>query len=80
MSCCGSKRQAFLPPQNNFSADHQERPIVYVKFRYTGKSSMSVTGGMTGHRYRFLHPGDEVMVDARDAPGMGAVPNVVFSV
>ena len=51
-------------------------PIVYVKFRYIGKSSMSVTGGMTGHKYRFPYPGDEVLVDGRDAPGMAAVPNV----
>ena len=72
MSCCGSKRQTFLPPPNNFSTGHTEMPIVYVKFRYIGKSSMSVTGGMTGHKYRFPYPGDEVLVDGRDAPGMAA--------
>lgn len=77
MSCCGSKRQTFLPPPTSYSTVvSQETPVVFVKFRYNGQRSMLVTGGATSLRYRFAHPGDEVMVDQRDVPGMAAVPHV----
>ena len=77
MSCCGSKRQSFLPEtSDNSAASAVSEAIVYVKFRYTGQRSMVVTGGMTGARYRFPAPGAEAMVDHRDAPGMVAVPNM----
>lgn len=76
MSCCGSKRQTFLPHYPTITTSGGETPVVFVKFRYTGQRSMAVTGGMTGQRYRFPNPGDEVMIDGRDASGMAAVPNV----
>ncbi len=76
MSCCGSKRQTFLPPSHRFSPNIAETEIVFVKFRYTGQRGIAVTGGVTGNTYRFFHSGDEVMVDGRDVSGMAAVPNV----
>ena len=78
MSCCGSKRRDFLPPSSDpFSSVAQAAEVVFVTFRYTGQRGIAVTGGATGRKYRFLNPGDEVQVDARDAPGMSAVPNTV---
>ena len=77
MSCCGSKRRDFLPPSNHFSTPVQAADVVFVTFRYTGQQGIAVTGGVTGRKYRFLNPGDEVQVDGRDAPGMSAVPNTV---
>jgi len=76
MSCCGSKRQTFLPTYHNVTTSGGDTPVVFVKFRYTGQRSMAVTGGITGQRYRFAQSGDEVMVDKRDTPGMAAVPHV----
>lgn len=43
-------------------------------FQYTGTTGATVTGGVTGRRYRFDHPGAIVAVDARDARSLAAVP------
>lgn len=45
-----------------------------IKFRYTGQSALSVTGTITGRRYRFNKPEEEQPVDFRDAPSMLMVP------
>jgi hypothetical protein len=45
-------------------------------FEYVGSTGMTVIGPMTGRRYRFDRPGATIAVDRRDAPGVGAVPNV----
>lgn len=74
MSCCGSKRQTFLPQSSPVSTPTAEISVAWINFRYTGQRSMMVTGGITGQRYRFPNPGEVVPVDGRDAPGMGAVP------
>lgn len=79
MNCCGSKRQAFLPTSDRMPQNIPEKDLVFVKFRYTGQRGIAVTGGVTGNKYRFYHSGDEVLVDGRDAAGMGAVPDVVRS-
>jgi hypothetical protein len=36
-----------------------------------------VTGGVTRQVYRFINPGDEVLIDRRDTPGMVYVSNVM---
>lgn len=43
-------------------------------FQYTGTTAATVTGGATGRRYRFEHPGAIVTVDARDRRSLAAVP------
>jgi hypothetical protein len=52
-----SNRQAFAAPQQ------QPRQVSFV---YAGNTSMSVTGPVSGIRYRFDKPGARVEVDARD--------------
>jgi hypothetical protein len=47
-----------------------------VNYEYTGKSGLSVTGGITGKKYRFNYPGDVQLIDYRDAPVMAAVPHL----
>jgi hypothetical protein len=37
---------------------------------------MTVIGPATGSRYRFGQPGAKVVVDARDAAALSAVPNL----
>lgn len=73
MSCCNSKRQ------NWQNAPATSSPS-YSKFRYIGKSSLTVTGGVTRQVYYFTIPGAEAMIDQRDVPGMSGVPNVVHVV
>jgi hypothetical protein len=45
-------------------------------FEYTGKTALAVKGPITRVNYRFSEPGARVRVDASDAPGLAAVPNV----
>lgn len=45
-----------------------------IKFIYTGHSALTVTGTVTGSRYRFNNPGAQQPVDFRDAPSMLMVP------
>jgi len=44
-----------------------------VSFSYTGNSALTVTGGVTGKRYRFAFPGDIKQIDYRDASGMQSI-------
>lgn len=46
----------------------------HVHFEYIGQTALSVTGSVSGRKYRFLFQGDRQLIDYRDAPGMMAVP------
>jgi hypothetical protein len=37
-------------------------------FEHIGKTGLTVTGAVTGRRYRFDQPGSRVTVDPRDRP------------
>lgn len=79
MSCCGSKRQKWSANpeagQSNTAID-QTATETAVLFRYRGTQSLRVTGGITGQVYYFTKPGDEILINLHDVPGMYAVPNV----
>ena len=45
-----------------------------INFMYTGQSALTVTGSVTGKRYRFSGPEDKQLVDYRDASSMMNVP------
>jgi len=47
-----------------------------VCFEYTGRTAMTVIGGVTGMRYRFDYPGARLFVDLRDRLSLAAVPNI----
>ena len=79
MSCCGNKRSAWHRTEAAHSykteipnADRKLREDVH--FEYTGETALSVTGPVSGKKYRFLFPGDRQSADYRDAPGMMGVP------
>jgi hypothetical protein len=46
------------------------------KFEYVGKTAMTVVGPMTGKRYRFSRPGEQLEVDVRDRSWIAFVPNL----
>lgn len=60
------KNEPLAPPAQKMWPD--------IKFSYTGQSALTVTGTITGRRYRFSKPGEEQPVDFRDAPSMLMVP------
>jgi len=78
MCNCGKKRNAYADQSYQLSNGvTDEQPInkmwTDTYFEYTGKSGLTVTGGVTGKRYRFNHTGDIQLIDYRDASGMMAV-------
>ena len=76
MGCCGQSRGTI---NTSGTAVGTKRPPPRPRatlFEYTGSTAMTVTGPMSGARYRFDGPGAKVQIDMRDAPSMAAVPNV----
>ena len=79
MCNCGNKRsqlQQFatgMPAKEN--ADNAARQTwPPVNFVYTGQTALSVTGNVTGKRYRFNAPGEQQLIDYQDASFMLTVP------
>jgi hypothetical protein len=80
MCNCGNKRSQ-LKTQ---SADRSKQTVIIkpadqkmwadISFMYTGESALTVTGNVTGRRYRFNEPGEQQMIDYRDASFMLTVP------
>jgi hypothetical protein len=46
------------------------------EFRYIGGSSLTVTGPVTGHTYRFAAPGARLEVNRHDAASLLYVPSL----
>ncbi len=84
MSCCGGKRRAYFggqpvqqaPESSGGVTGAREVPHAGILFQYVGRTGMTVIGPITGRRYRFERGGAPVEVDARDSPGLFAVPNL----
>jgi hypothetical protein len=78
MCNCGNKRNTFARPLSGTVASERTPSAMWqdVNFEYIGKSGLTVTGGVTGRKYRFNHPGDVQLIDYRDASGMSAIPNL----
>ena len=81
MCNCGNKRNEFTSGNQHFAIGNPHNippqgkkmwPDIY--FEYTGKTALTVTGKITAKTYRFSKPGEKVLIDFRDAPGMMAVP------
>jgi hypothetical protein len=47
-----------------------------VRFQYTGETSMTVVGPVTGQRYIFTAPGAQVRVDPRDRSYLLGIPRL----
>lgn len=76
MSCCAKKRNEYVGDVNYHSQTFLEpakmREDIY--FEYTGQTALSVTGMITGNKYRFSKTGEVQQIDHRDAGSMMAVP------
>ena len=82
MPCCGNRRARAAGVASSPIREPLPRFVVTavpappVMFEYTGKTALAVKGPITRVNYRFSEPGARVRVDASDAPGLAAVPNV----
>ncbi len=78
MSCCGNKRKEYVRSRPfTHSSDLPTVPVKMpedVSVEYTGYTGLTVTGTITGNKYRFSGTGDIQLVDYRDAGGLMAIP------
>jgi len=77
MSCCGKARAAAGGTPN------VSRPAIptgsgnrHVQFEYTGETSMTVIGPVTGLRYHFTGRGAQTRVDSRDRSHLLGIPKL----
>lgn len=77
ISCCGRKREALRSgggtPELSPLPPHGEGRIP-ARFRYVGKTGLTIHGPVSGRTYRFPSPNTELEVDGRDAFGFATVP------
>ena len=83
MSCCGQQRLRLgeknskqEPAGFSPTAPWAQRtsPVSIVYFEYFGKTALTVTGPVTGKKYRFPQPGSKLAVDAADALSVATIP------
>ena len=76
MCNCGKKRIETFDPYQRISnrVDDSELNKEDIRFEYIGKTGLTVTGSVTGRKYRFDFSGDVQPVDYKDSVGMMAVP------
>jgi hypothetical protein len=76
--CCGRTNfQAVTPPQHALA---NAAPIASARgprFKYIGKTALTVVSPITGNKYRFTQPSEQLEVDARDQSWITFVPNLV---
>jgi hypothetical protein len=79
MSCCGNRyagpqgrAASFGPPARSPSTGAPVDPL----FEYVGRTSLTVTGPVTGRHYRFEGTGARHVVSRHDAPSLLYVPNL----
>ena len=83
MSCCGEKRNKIYPdPYSHTGADERaiaEQSVQLPEgsyFVYTGATSLTAKGVITGTVYRFEKNESVLEVDRRDASFLTGVPNL----
>lgn len=81
--CCGNKRAALALNRASMAATGPGRTTAagpasatsVIVFEYVGASApATVAGPVSGRAYRFAQRGERIAVDARDRPGLLALP------
>lgn len=57
------------------STQSPARPA-FASIRYTGPTSVTTTGAVSGREYKFAHTGAIVQVDLRDRAALAKVPHL----
>ena len=77
MCNCGKKRINTYDPyqyiSNRIDDSELQTRREDIRFEYTGKTGLTVTGSATGRKYRFDFPGDIQPIDYKDSSGMMAI-------
>ena len=77
MCNCGTKRNLLQQDakllSNPATARQNKSHWADSKFEYIGKTGLSVTGPITGRRYRFNFTGDVQLIDYRDTTSVAQI-------
>lgn len=73
--CCGRRRVQYSPiiPSRTAAPAGSGRHSGSM-FEYTGRTALTVTGPVTGARYRFEGPNSRLQIDPRDSNGLAHIP------
>jgi len=74
MCCGGGYAGRGQPPARDGHGANDD--ISRVRFTYTGRTTLSIMGAVTGRQYRFDGTGATLAVDRRDAYALSAVPTL----
>jgi len=72
MCNCGQKRIEMADSADNSTKESYN--LNNALFEYTGKTGLTVTGSVTGRKYRFNNPGDKVFIHYKDMPAVKTIP------
>ena len=77
MACCGQRRAVAAGSGQAVEAGRPRRQISRAAlYEYTGATGMTVSGAVSGMRYRFAAPGSKVQIDSRDVSSLAGLPNL----
>lgn len=76
MCNCGKKRNEYtaLTASTASTGSTGKKMWNDSMFMYTGQTALNITGYISGKKYRFDAPGDQQLIDYRDAAAMMNVP------
>ena len=76
MACCGQMRSMAASGGRVVDAGGRRMGSRSVLYEYTGATAMTVSGSISGQRYRFGAPGSRLQIDPRDASSFVGLPNL----
>jgi hypothetical protein len=77
MACCGQRRALASASGRMVEVKPPSRaPSRVALYEYTGNTGMTVTGAVSGMKYRFEQPGSKVQIDSRDVSSLAGLPNL----
>lgn len=74
MTCCGQHPGSTRGRRETTPTRPARMDWGEPRFRYVGRTALTVVGGATGRRYRFPRPGFTARVDLRDRASLRRVP------
>jgi hypothetical protein len=82
MSCCGSKRSAYIQELSSNNQMYDENRLLQeinekqISFQYLGQGARNYRGLYTGQNYVVASYGDQIIVPELDAASFMAEPNL----
>jgi hypothetical protein len=77
MACCGQRRGQIAAGGTVAGGARASQPGArFALYEYTGLTGMTVSGPVSGSKYRFASPGAKAQIDMRDVASLSGLPNL----